>query len=92
MPSDCQQRVFDECESPIVQVPAHARCMMSRRGWIDAGIMVTGSPSELIRCPENDDDYLVITWIPSQTPGKGEFHLKCPTCGADNYVLVDKTL
>jgi hypothetical protein len=40
-----------------------------------------------LRCPENDDGDLIVTWIPDGGGG-GEFKLRCASCGAENYMLV----
>jgi hypothetical protein len=42
---------------------------------------------EGLLCPENDDDDLVVEWLPL-AEGRGEFLLRWPRCGARNFVLV----
>ncbi|RDI59035.1 hypothetical protein [Nocardia pseudobrasiliensis] len=57
----------------------------STRRWIDAAKRVGNGELEGIRCPENGDDFLEVTWIPG--PGDtGEYRLRCPTCGAENFL------
>ncbi len=59
---------------------------MSRAAWLSvAERVLTGETTDL-RCPENDDDYLEVKWIPSSSGG--EYRLRCPTCQATNFVRV----
>lgn len=46
---------------------------------------------EGIRCPEREDDDIEVTWIPiAKDGGRGEYLLRCPTCGAVNFMLVNR--
>ncbi len=59
--------------------------MSTRMAWIDAAKKVGAGQFDGIRCPENDDDFLEVTWISG--PGKsGEYRLRCPSCGAVNFM------
>ena len=59
---------------------------MSRELWIAAAARVIDGDWNGIRCPENDDDYLDIEWIPGPMSGFGEYRLRCPSCGVENWV------
>ncbi len=53
--------------------------------WTDAAKRISNGQLEEIRCPENVDDFLKVTWIPS--PGDTrEYRLRCPTCEAENFL------
>jgi hypothetical protein len=60
---------------------------MSRQDWIDASRRVLAGETDHIRCPENDDDFLVIDWIPGRMSA-GEFYLHYPYCDVTNYIRV----
>jgi hypothetical protein len=55
--------------------------------WIQAARLVVKGRRDGMRCPANDDDDLVVEWLPL-ADGRGEFLLRCPRCGARNIVLV----
>jgi hypothetical protein len=59
----------------------------SAQRWIEAAKMVRAGVREGLRCPENDDGDLVVTWLPAGD-GRSEFRLRCASCGAENYMLV----
>ena len=59
---------------------------MSRQAWTSAARRVLAGERGGILCPENEDEFLVVTWLPSPDQG-GEYHLHCPGCGAEVYVL-----
>ncbi len=53
--------------------------------WVEAAKKVGAGQSEDIRCPDNDDDFLEVTWI--RGPGEaGEYRLLCLSCDAVNYM------
>ena len=67
-----------------------------RARWIEAGkrvveagrrVAVNGE-SERIPCPQNQDGYLEIQWVPFENGPGGEYWLRCPLCGAHNEVLI----
>jgi len=59
----------------------------SRDAWIAAGVAVARGERSGLRCPENDDDVLDVRWLPGPAAGgAGEWRLRCPTCGAQNFV------
>jgi uncharacterized C2H2 Zn-finger protein len=59
------------------------------RRWIEAAKSVARDPRSPIRCPVADDADLVVEWLPaSGDSGRGEIMLRCPACGAVNYLLV----
>lgn len=58
--------------------------------WIEAGKVLSENPSAKVRCPENDDDFLVIEdALPSANATHVERHIRCPKCGAYNSVLLE---
>jgi hypothetical protein len=63
--------------------------MISERGrrWIEAAKRVSNGEREGIRCPENDDDFLQVEWIPTTSGDSGELRLYCPSCKAENFIL-----
>lgn len=61
---------------------------MSRTAWIEAAKRVGSGEWTGIRCPENNDDDLVVDWLPGPESGAGEYWLHCPTCGAQNFLRV----
>jgi hypothetical protein len=87
---DCQPA--PKCRSIAT---AHATAALARvwtiddasKRWIEAGRLVAKGRREGLRCPENGDDDLVVEWLPVAA-GRGEFLLRCPRCGARNFVLV----
>ena len=64
--------------------------VMSRSAWLDVGWRVLTGEVEHLRCPENDDDFLHVVWIPGPMSGSGEFHLCCPSCRAETYIRVSR--
>jgi len=63
----------------------------SRDRWLAAAKAVVEGSLTGYRCPENDDADLRSEWIPfSDGGGGGEYRVYCPSCGAENYVLVRK--
>lgn len=59
---------------------------MSRAAWIEAASRVTAGDWKEIPCPENEDDFLEVDWIPGPLSGSGEYHMRCPSCGAENWI------
>lgn len=59
---------------------------MTREAWIRAAICVSAGDRQKILCPEHEDDFLVIEWLSGGTGGAGEYWLRCPTCGAQNWI------
>jgi len=60
---------------------------MCRKAWIEAAQRVLAGDTAGIRCPVRDDAEVRVEWLPA-LGGGGEFHLACPECGAENYILV----
>lgn len=59
---------------------------MTRERWLDVARRVANGQTEGLRCPENDDDLLMVEWISGPHPGEGEYRLYCPTYGAQNFL------
>ena len=59
----------------------------NRRRWIDAGKRVLQGEREGILCPENQDGFLQVEWIPMSSGHGGEWRLYCPSCGVENFIL-----
>ena len=53
---------------------------------MEAAMRVLDGDWSGLRCPENDDDFLDVEWIAGSTSGSGEYWLRCPRCGAENFV------
>jgi hypothetical protein len=55
--------------------------------WLEAARLVAAGHRQGLRCPENQDGDLDVTWgaFPDQTGG--EYWLRCPACGARNELL-----
>jgi hypothetical protein len=71
-------------------VTSGACSLRSRARWLKAAKRAAMPATGPIRCPENDDADLRIDWIPASQndpDGRGEYHLQCPGCGAQNYML-----
>ncbi|WP_410631251.1 hypothetical protein [Amycolatopsis sp. cmx-4-83] len=60
---------------------------MTRMAWIEAAKRVSEGAREELRCPENDDDFLAVEWLPNPGGVGGEYRLHCPSCGAENWIL-----
>ncbi len=60
----------------------------TRSRWLEAARLVVAGHRHGLRCPENQDQDLEVTWsaFPDQ-PG-GEYWLRCPGCGARNELLI----
>ena len=60
------------------------------RRWIDAWKRVGEGERNGIRCPRNDDDFLILEWVQGKVPDSpvGEWWLHCPTCGAQSFMRV----
>lgn len=64
----------------------------TRAAWLEAAKKVGAGEFEGIRCPENNDDILKVTWFPGRPPNAGEseqageYQLLCPSCGAAIYM------
>lgn len=53
------------------------------------GKVLAKDASAKVRCPENEDDFLVVEDVlPAANPTHVERHLRCPTCGAYNALLL----
>lgn len=60
--------------------------------WVQAARTVAKDGLEaIVRCPEKDDADLAIEWLPFSGGEGGEIHLRCPTCGVENFVLSRET-
>lgn len=60
-----------------------------RSRWIEAGKQVAaGGEHVRILCPQNQDGYLEIRWVPLKHGTGGEYWLRCPICGAHNEILI----
>jgi hypothetical protein len=61
-----------------------------RAAWIEAGRQAVADGAVDVACPENGDAALLVEWIPATVndPAEGEYRLWCPSCGAQNFVLV----
>jgi len=59
----------------------------ARARWLQAARLVIGGQRQGLRCPENQDGDLEVTWaaFPDQTGG--EYWLRCPVCGAHSEIL-----
>ena len=60
---------------------AHAR-------WIEAARLVAAGQRQGLRCPENQDGDLEVTWAAFRDQAGGEYWLRCPACGAHNELLI----
>jgi hypothetical protein len=60
---------------------------MSRANWLAVAEPVSAGETSGLRCPERDDDFLDVDWLPGPSTGTGEYRVRCPTCGAENFVL-----
>jgi hypothetical protein len=66
---------------------------LDRGKWIDAAKRAVAGDAGPIRCPENADADLAVTWLPASEAdpeGRGEYRLRCPDCGAESYLLVSR--
>jgi hypothetical protein len=59
---------------------------MSRVAWIEAARRGEAGDWKEIPCPENDDDFLEVDWFPGPISGSGEYRIRCPSCGAENWI------
>jgi hypothetical protein len=59
-----------------------------RARWLDAARRVDDGERENLLCPEHQDGYLEVRWVPAQDGVGGEYWLRCPACGAGNELLV----
>ena len=62
----------------------------TRARWLAAAKAVVEGELVGYRCPQNDDAELLSEWIPFSKGGGGEHRLYCPSCHAENFVLVRK--
>jgi hypothetical protein len=59
------------------------------RRWIDAAIRWSRDDNrDGILCPQNQDDILLVEWLPFSSGEGGEWWFHCPTCKAENFALV----
>lgn len=58
-----------------------------RARWLEAARKVYDGQREGLLCPENQDDYLNVLWMPLPDAG-GEYWLTCPGCGVHHELLV----
>jgi hypothetical protein len=63
----------------------------STKRWVAAAKILAVDPSAEVRCPENDDDVLVVVDQPSaEDPERIERILKCKSCGVWNAIRMTK--
>jgi hypothetical protein len=56
--------------------------------WLEAARLVVAGHRHGLRCPENQDGDLEVTWAASPDHTGGEYWLRCPACGARNELLI----
>lgn len=61
--------------------------MAIKREWIEVAQRVLAGDTEVLRCPERDDDLLLVDWLPAEKYARGEYWVRCPGCGAETYIL-----
>jgi hypothetical protein len=59
-----------------------------RAAWLEVANRVSRGERENLLCPVRRDGYLVIRWIPFTGGGGGEYQVRCPECGAENFLLM----
>ena len=57
--------------------------------WIEAGKTLAADPDAKVRCPRCGGDHLLVQDVPAG-PTKIERHLRCPSCGAYNAILMKR--
>lgn len=60
----------------------------ARARWLEAARLVVADQRQELRCPENQDGDLEVTWAAFPDQAGGEYWLRCPTCGAHNELLI----
>jgi hypothetical protein len=60
----------------------------TRARWLEVARQVYGGQREGLLCPENQDAFLTVLWVPFRDVVGGEYWLRCPGCGAHNELLV----
>jgi hypothetical protein len=60
----------------------------SRSGWLEAARRVSRGDRDNLLCPERQDGYLEVRWVPFDDESGGEYWLRCPNCEARNEILV----
>lgn len=63
----------------------------AQAAWLEVAKRVANGDRENLSCPVRHDGYLVVRWIPFQVGGGGEYQMRCPECGAENFLLVRDT-
>ena len=58
------------------------------RRWIEAAKRIVDGDRDGILCPQNQDDILLVEWLPFSSGEGGEWWLHCPTCKAGEFALV----
>ena len=57
--------------------------------WLEVARRVyNGERGENLLCPDHQDGYLEVRWVPAEDGVGGEYWLRCPVCGASNEMLV----
>jgi hypothetical protein len=56
--------------------------------WIEAAKTLGANPNAIVRCPEHDDDILLVREVDSPSePGVFDRYLTCRGCGAHNLLI-----
>jgi hypothetical protein len=64
---------------------------IEKRGlWLEVASQVMSGEYGQCVCPANGDDIILVEWLPFVHQPGGEVRVFCPTCGAQNYILVRK--
>ena len=61
-----------------------------RARWLRATRDLAAAENVVVECPENRDGVLLVEWIPAPAGTGGEYYVRCPACGVEDYLPVTR--
>ena len=58
-----------------------------KRRWIEVAKRVVRGERDGIPCPQNQDEFVQVEWIPFDSEPGGEWRIYCPSCNVQEFVL-----